>query len=289
MKVVTTLAELSDLRPVLPSPFGLVPTMGYLHQGHLSLVRRARAECASVGVTIYINPTQFGANDDLNSYPRDFDRDLGLLEAEGVDLVWVPTDKEMYPPDFQTWVEVEALTQILEGTHRPGHFRGVTTIVAKLFNATQPDKAYFGQKDAQQAVVIRRMVHDLNFLLKVVICPTIREADGLAMSSRNSYLDPQQREAATVLYRALTAATRAFDAGERNAKVLRNIMSEVLSTETLARPQYVSVADPDTLAELAGMVECALLSMAVYVGQTRLIDNMLVGDQGPVHLLIPDP
>jgi len=280
MKVVTTLDELCDVRPVLPSPFGLVPTMGYLHQGHLSLVRRARAECASVGVTIYVNPTQFGANDDSNNYPRDFDRDLSLLEAEGVDLVWAPTDEDMYPPDFQTWVEVEALTRALEGIHRPGHFRGVTTIVAKLFNATQPDKAYFGQKDAQQAVVIRRMVQDLNFPLKVVVCSTVRESDGLAMSSRNSHLDPQQREAATVLYRALTAATQTFDAGEGNAEVLRNIMSEVISTEPLARSQYVSVADPDTLAELTGTVECALLSMAVYVGQTRLIDNMIVGDQG---------
>jgi pantoate--beta-alanine ligase len=280
MKVVTTLAELRDVRPVLPSPFGLVPTMGYLHQGHLSLVRRARAECASVGVTIYVNPTQFGANDDSNNYPRDFDRDLSLLEVEGVDLVWAPTDEDMYPPDFQTWVEVEALTRALEGIHRPGHFRGVTTIVAKLFNATQPDKAYFGQKDAQQAAVIRRMVQDLNFPLKVVVCSTVRESDGLAMSSRNSYLDPQQREAATVLYRALTAATQAFDAGERNAEALWNIMSEVLSTEPLARPQYVSVADPDELAELTGKVECTLLSMAVYVGQTRLIDNMIVGDQG---------
>jgi len=280
MKVVTTLAELGDVRATLPNPFGLVPTMGYLHQGHLSLVRRARAECASVGVTIYINPTQFGANDDLDNYPRDFDRDLRLLEAEGVDLVWAPTDEDMYPPDFQTWVEVEALTRPLEGTHRPGHFRGVTTVVTKLFNATQPDKAYFGQKDTQQAVVIRRMVQDLNFPLKVVVCPTVREPDGLAMSSRNSYLDPQQREAATVLYRALTAANQAFSAGERKAEVLRHIMSEVLSTESLALAQYISVADPDTLTELTGTVECALLSMAVYMGKTRLIDNIVVGDKG---------
>lgn len=282
MKVVTTLAELGDVRATLPSPFGLVPTMGYLHQGHLSLVRRARAECASVGVTIYVNPTQFGANDDLDSYPRDFDRDLRLLEAEGVDLVWAPADEEMYPPGFQTWVEVEALTRLLEGTHRPGHFRGVTTVVTKLFNATQPDKAYFGQKDAQQAVVIRRMVQDLNFTLKVVVCPTVREPDGLAMSSRNSYLDPQQREAATVLYRALTVANQAFSAGEREAEVLRYIMSEVLSTESLALAQYISVADPDTLTELTGTVECALLSMAVYVGKIRLIDNIVVGDKGSV-------
>jgi len=282
MKVVTTLAEMGDARDALPSPFGLVPTMGYLHQGHLSLVRRARAECASVGVTIYVNPIQFGANDDLDSYPRDFDRDLRLLEAEGVDLVWAPADEDMYPPDFQTWVEVEALTRPQEGTHRPGHFRGVTTVVTKLFNATQPDKAYFGQKDAQQAVVIRRMVQDLNFPLKVVVCPTVREPDGLAMSSRNSYLDPQQREAATVLYRALTAANQAFSVGEREAEVLRHIMSEVLSTESLTLAQYISVADPDTLTELTGTVECALLSMAVYVGKTRLIDNIVVGDKGSV-------
>lgn len=278
MKVVTTIAELNTFRATLPNPVGLVPTMGYLHEGHLSLVRRARTDCASVVVTIFVNPTQFGENEDLDAYPRDLDRDFDLLSAEGVDLVWTPMDEEIYPVGYQTWVTVEELSQILEGHHRPGHFRGVTTVVAKLFNATQSDKAYFGQKDAQQAVVIQRMAHDLNFPLEVIVCPTLREPDGLAMSSRNTYLDPKQREAATVLYRSLTAAVQAFEVGERDAEALRNRMSEVLSTEPLAQPQYVSVADPDTLEELNGPVERALFSMAVYVGKTRLIDNMVVGD-----------
>ena len=246
--------------------------------GQVAFVRHARVECASVAVSIFVNPTQFGENEDLSAYPRDLDRDFDLLEAEGVDLVWTPTDEEIYPAGYQTWITVEDLFQILEGLHRPGHFRGVTTVVAKLFNAIQPDKAYFGQKDAQQTVVIRRMAHDLNFPLEVVVCPTVREPDGLAMSSRNTYLDPKQREAATVVYRSLTAAVHSFEAGERDAGVLRNRMLEVLSTEPLAQPQYVSVADPDTLEELAGPIERALFSMAVYVGKTRLIDNMVVGD-----------
>jgi pantoate--beta-alanine ligase len=278
MKIVTAVAELRKTRDALPKPLGLVPTMGSLHEGHLSLVRRARMECASVVVSIFVNPTQFGENEDLSAYPRDLDRDLDLLGAEGVDLVWTPTEDEIYPAGYQTWVTVEKLSQILEGLHRPGHFRGVTTVVAKLFNSVHPDKAYFGQKDAQQAVVIRRMAEDLNFPLEVVVCPTAREPDGLAMSSRNIYLDPKQREAATVVYRSLTAAVQAFEDGERDAVVLRDRMSEVLSTDPLAQPQYVSVADPYTLKELDGRVERALFSMAVYVGKTRLIDNIVVGD-----------
>ncbi|HEY45550.1 MAG TPA: pantoate--beta-alanine ligase [Anaerolineae bacterium] len=278
MKVVTTIAELRKILAALPKPLGLVPTMGYLHEGHLSLVRRARGECVSVVVSIFVNPTQFGENEDLSAYPRDLDRDFDLLGAEGADLVWTPTQEEIYPVGYQTWVTVENLSQMLEGHHRPGHFRGVTTVVAKLFNATQPDKAYFGQKDAQQAVVIRRMTEDLNFPLEVVVCPTLREPDGLAMSSRNTYLDPKQRQAATVVYRSLAAAVQAFETGERDAEVLRNRMSEVLSTEPLAEPQYVSVANPETLEELNGSVERSLFSMAVYVGKTRLIDNVVVGD-----------
>jgi len=278
MKIVTAIAELRKVRAALPKPLGLVPTMGYLHEGHLSLVRRARMECASVVVSIFVNPTQFSANEDLGAYPRDLDRDLNLLGAEGVDMVWTPTDDEIYPAGYQTWVTVEDLSQTLEGLHRPGHFRGVTTIVAKLFNSILPDKAYFGQKDAQQAVVIQRMTEDLNLPLEVVVCPTVREPDGLAMSSRNTCLDPKQREAATVVYRSLTAAVRSFEAGERDAEVLRSRMSDVLSTEPLARPEYVSVADPYTLKELDGRVERALFSMAVYFGETRLIDNIVVGD-----------
>lgn len=277
MKVVTQIKDLREARAMLAAPFGFVATMGYLHEGHLSLVRRARAECASVGVSIFVNPTQFGPQEDLDAYPRDLDRDFSLLEAENVDLVWTPTTIDMYPEDFQTWVEVEELTRLLEGAHRPGHFRGVTTVVAKLFNVTRPDRTYFGQKDAQQATVIRRMVKDLNFPLEVVVCPTVREDDGLAMSSRNMYLNPEQRKAATVLYRALNAAVDSFDAGERDAETLCGVMSAVLSTEPLARAQYISVADPETLQEASGRIDRALLSMAVYVGKTRLIDNMVVG------------
>ncbi len=277
MRVVTTLPELRRARRGLPEPVGFVPTMGYLHQGHLSLVRMARRECASVVVSIFVNPTQFGPNEDYTQYPRDLPRDLALLEKEGVDLVWTPTPEVMYPQGFQTWVTVEKLTQVLEGAHRPGHFRGVTTVVTKLFNAVQPQRAYFGQKDAQQARVIQQMTRDLNLPIAIIVGPTVREPDGLALSSRNTYLNPQERQAATVLYRALSAARRAFEQGERDAETLRRIMLEVLAQEPLARVQYVSCADPETLEELHGPVEKALLSMAVFIGKTRLIDNMLVG------------
>ena len=285
MIVVSSLDELWRARRELAEPLGLVPTMGYLHEGHLSLVRRARQECASVAASIFVNPTQFGPGEDLEAYPRDLERDLRLLEKEGTDLVWTPTEAEMYPPGFQTWVTVEKVTQRLEGEHRPHHFRGVATVVAKLFNAVQPQRAYFGQKDAQQALVIRRMVRDLSYPVQVVVCPIVREPDGLAMSSRNTYLNPEQRQAATVLYRALQAARRAFEAGERDAEALRQEMLRVLGGEPLARTQYVSVADPKTLAELQGPVERALLSMAVFVGSTRLIDNMVLGQSGSAEQL----
>jgi pantoate--beta-alanine ligase len=278
MIAVTTIPELRAARARLVAPTGLAPTMGYLHEGHLSLVRAARAECASVVVSIFVNPTQFGPAEDLSAYPRDLSRDLALLEKERVDLVWTPTPEVMYPPGFQTWVAVEELTQPLEGAMRPGHFRGVTTVVAKLFNAVQPQRAYFGQKDAQQATVIRRMAADLDFNLQVVICPTVREADGLAMSSRNTYLDPAERQAATVLYRALNAAQTVFTAGQRDAQALRQVMTAIIDREPLARLQYVSCADADTLQELEGPVAGpALLSMAVSIGKTRLIDNLIIG------------
>lgn len=278
MQTVTTLQDLRQARQILLSPVGLVPTMGYLHEGHLSLVRAARRECASVVVSIFVNPTQFGPQEDLDRYPRDLPRDLALLQAEGVDLVWTPTPQVMYPEGYQTWVTVERIAAPLEGAMRPGHFRGVATVVAKLFNAVQPDRAYFGQKDAQQALVIRRLVADLNFPLEVIICPTVREADGLAMSSRNVYLNPQERQAATVLYRALTAAQAAYQAGERNADRLRSVMHSVLNDEPLAQPQYVSCAKLEDLQEWEGEVSgTALLSLAVFIGKTRLIDNMVVG------------
>jgi len=277
MIVVTTLTELRAARQALSQPLGLVPTMGFLHQGHLSLVRRAMDECKSVAVSIFVNPTQFGPTEDLSKYPRDLQRDLRLLETAGVDLVWTPTPEVMYPPGYQTWVEVEGLTLLLEGAIRPGHFRGVTTVVAKLFNAIGADRAYFGQKDAQQAAVIRRMAADLDFPTDVVVCPTVREADGLALSSRNTYLDPAERQAATVLHRALSAARTAYENGERSAEVLRRLVTDTVAAEPLARLQYVSCADYDNLQELQTISGKALLSMAAFLGKTRLIDNFILG------------
>jgi len=251
--------------------------MGYLHDGHLSLIRRARDECDHVLVSIFVNPTQFGPAEDLSRYPRDLERDLRLIEPLEVDLVWTPTAESMYPQRYQTWVEVEAVTRPLEGAMRPGHFRGVTTVVAKLFNAVQPDKAYFGQKDAQQAAVIRQMTRDLSYPIEIVVCPIVREPDGLAMSSRNVYLHGEQRKAATVLYRALSRAKEAYENGEREAETLRQVMKDVIASEPLAQMQYVSCADYDTLEELETATGRTLLSMAVFVGKTRLIDNFVLG------------
>lgn len=276
MKQAVTLAELSSARGALPDPVGFIPTMGYLHSGHLSLVAAAKADCASVVASIFVNPAQFGPNEDLGAYPRDLPGDLRKLESGGVDLVWLPTPEVMYPPGFDTWVDVQGVSAPLEGAARPGHFRGVATVVAKLFNAVQPAKAYFGQKDAQQVAVIKQMVRDLNLPVELVIVPTKREADGLAMSSRNAYLDPQERQAATVLHRALSAAKTAYADGERSGDALRELMRSTLAAEALARIQYVSCADPRTLQELDTIREGALLSMAVYVGKTRLIDNFVL-------------
>jgi pantoate--beta-alanine ligase len=277
MKVVTTKDEVRAWRRASDQPVGLVPTMGFLHDGHLSLVRRARTECPRTAASIFVNPTQFGPEEDLESYPRDLPRDLGLLEAEGVDLVWTPTQDEMYGEAFQSWVTVELVSQPLEGAERPGHFRGVATVVSKLFHVFEPQRAYFGQKDAQQAIVLRRMARDLDFPVEVVVCPTVREADGLAMSSRNTYLSPDERRAAPVLYRALSAAGKAFDGGVKEADGLRLMMYETLLAEPLAKTQYVSVADPETLEEQFGTLHRALVSLAVFIGKTRLIDNILLG------------
>lgn len=278
MNTVQSIYDLRQIRQRLPSPVGLVPTMGFLHEGHLSLVKRARKDCESVITSIFVNPTQFGPNEDLDAYPRDIPRDLGLLDDYGVDVVWMPERKEMYSQDFQTWVTVEDLTQLLEGKMRPGHFRGVTTVVAKLFNAVQPDIAYFGQKDAQQIVVIRRMVDDLNIPVEIVVCPIIRESDGLAMSSRNAYLDSDERLASTILYKSLSAAKRAFDRGICDADQLREIMKKTIMGEPLADLQYASCANPETLEELSGSISRALLSLAVKIGKTRLIDNFVIGE-----------
>jgi pantoate--beta-alanine ligase len=278
MQVVTTVAEMRRLRSQMAGGVGLVPTMGYLHEGHLFLVRRARADNEHVVVTIFVNPTQFGPQEDYQRYPRDPERDLRLLEQEGADIVFMPSVEEMYPPGFDAWVEVgEALTGRLEGAARSGHFRGVTTVVAKLFNVVQAQRAYFGQKDGQQLAVIRKMVADLNMAVEIVGLPTVREPDGLAMSSRNVYLSPEERRAATVLWRSLGRARELVDGGERRAEVIRGEMRAVLASELLARVEYVSVADAETLAELETIEGPAMASLAVRIGATRLIDNVTVG------------
>jgi pantoate--beta-alanine ligase len=277
MKVVSTRADLRAARSILDKSVGLVPTMGALHEGHLALVRAARADNSHVIASIFVNPTQFGPNEDLAAYPRTLESDLALLEREGVDIVFTPTPSEMYPIGSQTVVEVTEVSQGLEGGRRPGHFRGVATIVAKLFNLAQPSIAYFGQKDAQQVVVIRRMVTDLNFPLDIAVMPTIREQDGLAMSSRNRYLTAEQRVAAPVVYGALRAAGERYRSGERSGDRLREAMVAWLSREPLAEPDYVSIANPITLTEVAGTVEHPVLaSLTVKFGKTRLLDNMML-------------
>jgi pantoate--beta-alanine ligase len=276
MKIVKDLTELRTARASMRGTFGLVPTMGALHAGHASLIRRASEECDHVGVSIFVNPSQFSPGEDLDKYPRNIQKDLVLLEGIGVALAFTPRAEEMYPPGYQTWVRVEEVAAPLEGERRPDHFRGVATVVAKLFNAFQPNRAYFGQKDAQQAVVIRRMIKDLNFPVEPVICPTVRETDGLALSSRNAYLNPEERKAATVLYRALVSAKNSYENGEREGDALRAVMQSAIDSEPLAEAEYVSAADPDTLHELQESGSGVLLSMAVRIGKTRLIDNMLL-------------
>lgn len=278
MKVVSTVAEVRAARPAL-GRLGFVPTMGFLHEGHLSLVRAAKARMGAVACSIFVNPTQFAPTDDLSRYPRDLERDLRLLEEAGCGLVFTPGPEAVYPPGFSTRIEVDGVTAPLEGAVRPGHFSGVATVVTKLFNIVQPDAAWFGQKDAQQCAVIRRMAADLDLPVEIIVAETVREADGLAMSSRNVYLAPPERAAAVCLIRALRAAEALHDAGERDAGALRSAMSAVLADEPLARPDYVSVADPDTLAELDAMDERgAVASLAVRIGTTRLIDNLLLGE-----------
>ncbi len=276
MKVIESIDEMKRLRRQLAEPVGFVPTMGYLHQGHLSLVRHARAESQTVVASIFVNPTQFGPQEDFKSYPRDTKRDLALLEKEKTDIVFIPSVAEMYPPQFNSWVEVSKLTERLEGASRPGHFRGVTTVVAKLFNIVQPTRAYFGQKDAQQAIVIKKMAADLNMNLEVVSVPTVREPDGLAMSSRNTYLNPEERRAAAVLYQALTLAQQLYSQGEKNAEKLRQQMTALIQKQPLAAIDYISIADNETLEELDVVNPPALVSMAVKIGTTRLIDNVVL-------------
>ena len=275
-QVVETIAE---MRRLTRGPrrsdetIGLVPTMGALHAGHLSLIERARAECDRVAVSLFINPTQFNQATDLESYPRSFNADRSACEQTGVDWLFAPRANEMYPGEPRAFVEVEKLTSGLCGAFRPGHFRGVTTIVAKLFHIVQPDRAYFGEKDFQQLAVIRRMVRDLDFPVEIVPCPIVRETDGLAMSSRNARLSADERRAAAVLRRALTAAQTGVAAGETDAQAIREITSNVLQAEPLARVEYVEIVDPETLEPLVHVTQETRMALAVWIGDVRLIDN----------------
>lgn len=279
MKVVTRIAELREL--LLPhrragARIGLVPTMGYLHEGHLALVRRVRAECDVVVVSIFVNPLQFGPREDYARYPRDLARDCRLLEPEGVDLVFAPPVEEMYPRPQLAFVEVERLGEGLCGRSRPGHFRGVATVVAKLFHIVEPHVAYFGEKDYQQLQIVRRMVADLNFPVEVVGVPTVREPDGLAMSSRNVYLGPEERRAATVLYRALQLARRRVAEGERDAAALRQAVAGCIAAEPLARLDYAEVVDAETLEPVERLQGRVLVAVAAWFGGARLIDNAVI-------------
>jgi pantoate--beta-alanine ligase len=276
MEVIKTIAEMRRLRLKLTEPVGFVPTMGYLHQGHLALIRQAKADSASVVVSIFVNPAQFGADEDFDRYPRNSELDLSLLQKEGVDVAFIPSKAEIYPPHFSSRLDVGNITQRLEGVSRPGHFNGVSTIVAKLFNIVQPTRAYFGQKDAQQAIVIRKMVADLNMNLKVITLPTVREPDGLAMSSRNNYLNLRERKAAVILYQSLTLARKLWQQGENDAEYLRNEMVRLIRKEPLVAIDYVSIADPGTLDELEEIKPPALVSLAVKIGEARLIDNVVL-------------
>jgi pantoate--beta-alanine ligase len=278
MERIEMLPAMAQWRQSVTGSVGFVPTMGYLHEGHLSLVRRARAENRTVVVSIFVNPTQFGQNEDFTTYPRDLTRDLEQLAGERVDVVFIPSVEFLYPEGYKTYVSVERLTERWEGASRPGHFRGVATIVLKLFNLVRPDRAYVGQKDYQQLQVVRQMVKDFNLPVEIVGCPIIREPDGLAMSSRNAYLSFGERQAAVVLLRALKAAEARYGAGERSAEEIRRAMEAVLSAEPQAQVDYVAVADPETLEPLERVDERgAVCCLAVRIGKTRLIDNLLLG------------
>lgn len=284
MQVITTVQEMLDARAdrAASSAFGLVPTMGYLHEGHLALVRQARAENETLAVSVFVNPTQFGPHEDLERYPRDLPRDLRLLEECGVDLVFTPAAADMYPPGFATYVDPNGpLVSAAEGASRPGHFRGVATVVLKLFQILRPHRAYFGQKDAQQVAVISRMVADLALPVTLRILPTVRESDGLAMSSRNAYLSSQMRAAATVLYKALLAGKQTFeDRASRRPDDVIKAMQEVVASEPLVTLDYAEVRDPGSFLPLEDLQAPALLLIAAAAGSTRLIDNFLLRADG---------
>ena len=277
MEVISSKDEMRQSSRGSARPLGLVPTMGALHDGHLSLVDHARNDCATVAVSIFVNPTQFAQGEDFAEYPRDLDADLAMLEQRGVDLVFVPEISEVYPPGFDTWVDVGPIADRLEGAARPGHFRGVATVVAKLFGIVEPNFAYFGQKDGQQTVVIRKLARDLDMGLEVVVLPTVREPDGLAMSSRNVRLSPEQRQAAPIVYRALFAGRELWEASEADAAAIVGAVRAELDKEALLGDiDYVSLASPDTLEEVEVAVPGAMLSVAVHLGSVRLIDNLIL-------------
>ena len=277
MRVVKTKLEMVRACHEAARPLGLVPTMGALHDGHLTLVRQAREENETLAVTIFINPTQFSPQEDLAQYPRDLERDLGMLREEGADLVFVPPVEEIYPPGFDTWVQVGALAERLEGANRPGHFRGVATVLTKLFNMVGPDRAYFGQKDGQQTVVVRKLARDMDMGLEIVVVPTVRDADGLALSSRNVYLNPEERRAAPVVYRALCRAQELRSHGVGDCDRLRAEVKQVLLEEPLVEQvEYVSVAGAEDLEELTEVTGPAMVSVAVKIGKTRLLDNIML-------------
>jgi pantoate--beta-alanine ligase len=282
MIIARTIAEFREMRSQLPSPVGFVPTMGFLHEGHLALVHQSVEENRATVVSLFVNPTQFAPTEDLSNYPRDEARDLELLEEAGADLVFIPRAEEMYAEDHETWVALDRLTRRLEGTVRPTHFQGVATVVSQLFHIVEPESAYFGQKDAQQVLVIDRMIRDLHFPVALRVGETVREPDGLAMSSRNTYLSAEEREAAPVLRRSLDLAERLWLDGERDAERVRREMTELIEQEPLARLDYLSVADTRTLDEIHVIDRKALVSLAVRIGKTRLIDNAILPPGEPL-------
>ncbi len=282
MEVIETISRMKEVVKSLrleEKTIGFVPTMGYLHEGHLSLVRAAKKEAEAIVVSIFVNPIQFGPKEDFHCYPRDLERDKSLLAREGVDFLFVPAAEEMYPPDYQTYVEVTRLQEGLCGRSRPGHFRGVATVVLKLFHIVSPDLAYFGQKDVQQAVIIERMVRDLNLEIKIRVLPIVRDADGLALSSRNTYLSPQERQSALAIPRSLNEAARLIAQGEKKVEVIKGKMEEIIASEPFLRIDYLEIVDPEKLTPLKEISGPTLIAVAVYCGQTRLIDNLLLPEK----------
>jgi len=277
MKIAKSINELDKLLSDSVRHVALVPTMGSLHEGHLSLFRQARLDNETVVASIFVNPTQFGPKEDFTTYPRDLDNDIALLENVGVNILFAPDPSDIYPSGFNTWVDIGELTQKLEGSTRPSHFKGVCTVVTKLFNIIRPDRAYFGQKDAQQLLVIKKLNLDLDFGIEIIAMPTVREPDGLAMSSRNSYLSQNERTAAAVLHRSLCSATTMYNNGERSPIAIKRNIEEMILYEKLAKIDYISMADIRSLDEVLELKKPCLLSIAVYIGNTRLIDNVILG------------